>query len=107
MAYKGQPGTYNGSEVKVTKVHEDGALDLQKVWHEPGSAENLPWYERVPADQFTSNEPESAPADAAPLPSDNEDNATIEDLTGGPGDGSTDLAEDQDNLDHDAPVSEV
>lgn len=51
MANTGNKGTYKGMPVTVTKVHEDGALDVQKTWSD-GSAENLPWFERIAAEEF-------------------------------------------------------
>ena len=75
MATKGDKGTYNGMEVEVTLVHEDGTLDLQKVWPGSGSKENLPWYERINPDQFDppsaldsigKDEPSETPEDEIP-----------------------------------------
>lgn len=59
--WKGQPGTYNGSDAIVTKVHDDGALDLQKL-NASGTAENMPWYERVPARDFEPSVTANPPA---------------------------------------------
>lgn len=53
MANTGEKGMYKGFGVEVTKVHDDGALDLQKIWPGSGEKENLPWYERVAPGEFT------------------------------------------------------